>query len=198
MKASSGLARGSTAAMQKPGGSSLGTSFIEWTAISARDSSIATSSSLTNRPLPPTSASARSSTRSPCVVIGTSSTGNSGWALRSRAATCSACHKASLLRRVAMRKGGFVKAGTPRAAPRGSAGGRTLRTQLVGRKAEQRHEQAEHDRAEEQADEPKSGQPAHDAYEDRKGRHFDAARNKEWPQEVVHGADDEDAPAGHE
>ena len=103
--ASCGLARGSTAVMQKPGGSSLGTSFIECTAMSARPSCIATSSSLTNRPLPPTSASARSCTRSPCVLIGTSSTGSAGWAARSSAATCSACQRASWLRRVAMRSG---------------------------------------------------------------------------------------------
>ena len=102
-KASKGSARSSTAARAKPGSSSIGTSLSECTAASARSSSIATSSSFRNRPLPPISASGWSSTWSPRVVIGTSSTCSPGCASRSSAATCSVCHSASALSRVARR-----------------------------------------------------------------------------------------------
>jgi hypothetical protein len=53
-KASRGSSRSITQARAKPSGSSIGTSLSECTAMSARPSSSATSSSLTNRPLPPT------------------------------------------------------------------------------------------------------------------------------------------------
>ena len=43
-------------------------------------------------------------------------------------------------------------------------------------------------------DEPERRETAHDADEDGKGRHFGASGNQEWPQEVVDRADDEDAP----
>ncbi len=86
-------------------GRSPGTSFIECTAMSARCSSSATSSSLMNRPLPPIAASGRSWMRSPWVTMGTSSTSRPLCAWRSRVATCSACHSASWLLRVAMRSG---------------------------------------------------------------------------------------------
>ena len=89
--------------IEKPGGSSIGTSFNECTAMSARPSCKATSSSLRNRPLPPISASGRSMIWSPRVVIGTNWMSSPACAARRRAATCSACHRASALWRVAMR-----------------------------------------------------------------------------------------------
>src|SRR5690348_17238759 len=71
--------------------------------MSARPSSSATSSSFTNRPLPPTWASGRSSTRSPLVVMGTSSTARPGWRARRASATSPAWARARRLSRVAMR-----------------------------------------------------------------------------------------------
>ena len=53
-RASRGSSRSITQASAKPSGRSIGTSLSECTAMSARPSSSATSSSLTNRPLPPT------------------------------------------------------------------------------------------------------------------------------------------------
>src|SRR5690606_24783216 len=70
---------------------------------SASRRSIANSSSLRNSPLPPIAASERSSTSSPRVLIGTSTTSRPGWASRRRCAACSLCHRASGLLRVAMR-----------------------------------------------------------------------------------------------
>ena len=102
ISASRGSARGSIAARTIPTGSSLGTSFIECTARWARPSASAASSSLMNSPFPPMAARLRSWIRSPLVDIGRSSTLRSACALRNRAATCSACHSASLLMRVAM------------------------------------------------------------------------------------------------
>src|SRR5581483_10281395 len=81
---------------------SIGTSLSECTARSARPSSIAISSSLMKRPLPPMSASAWSSTRSPWVVIPSSSTSHDGYNSPSRALTCVACHIASADSRVAI------------------------------------------------------------------------------------------------
>ena len=52
--ASRGSSRSITQASSNPCGNSIGTSLSECTAKSARPSSIATSNSLTNRPLPPT------------------------------------------------------------------------------------------------------------------------------------------------
>ena len=72
--ASRGSSRAEIAASTKPSGTSIGTSFSECTARSARPSRSAVSSSLMNRPLPPIVASGRSSTRSPCVVMPSSST----------------------------------------------------------------------------------------------------------------------------
>ncbi len=103
MKASAASARSNTAPMANPGSSSIGTSFNECTAMSARPSCKATSSSLRNRPLPPISASGRSMIWSPRVVIGTNWMSSPACAARRRAATCSACHRASALWRVAMR-----------------------------------------------------------------------------------------------
>ena len=67
----------------------------------ARPSSSAVSSSLTNRPLPPTLDSVRSRIWSPRVVMPSSSTCRPKRA-RSSARTCSACHSARRLSRVAM------------------------------------------------------------------------------------------------
>src|SRR5690606_6215175 len=101
--ASNGSPRSSTAATRKPSGISAGTSFIECTATSARPSCSATSSSLMNSPLPPISNRARSSWRSPRVVMGTSSTPSTDGSRSSRSATWRACQSASPLFRVAIR-----------------------------------------------------------------------------------------------
>ena len=53
-KASVGFSRGQITLRPRPFGNSIGTSFKECTAISALFSSMAISSSLTNKPLPPT------------------------------------------------------------------------------------------------------------------------------------------------
>ncbi len=73
-KASRGSSRGNSAAITRPAGSSAGMSFMECTAISMRLSKRASSISLVKRPLPPISASGRSRTWSPVVVITTIST----------------------------------------------------------------------------------------------------------------------------
>src|SRR5690606_2641017 len=69
---------------------------------SARPSSKAVSSSLTNKPLPPTLDSVRSSIWSPRVVISSRFTSHCGYSSRKRARTCSACHRARRLARVAI------------------------------------------------------------------------------------------------
>src|SRR5688572_7909269 len=102
-KASAWSARARMAGSANGPSSSIGTSLSECTAQSASPRSIATSSSLRNSPLPPIAASERSSTSSPRVVIGTSTTSSPGCAARSRSAACSLCHRASGLLRVAMR-----------------------------------------------------------------------------------------------
>ena len=101
-KASRGSSRAPIAASTKPSGISIGTSFSEWTARSARPSAIATSSSLMKRPLPPMSASGRSTISSPRVVIPMRLTAQSGWSAARRARMCSACHRASADSRVAI------------------------------------------------------------------------------------------------
>jgi len=68
-KASRGSSRSRTAASTNPCGNSIGRSFKECTAKSARPSAIATSSSLINKPLPPTLDSDLSRIWSPSVVI---------------------------------------------------------------------------------------------------------------------------------
>ena len=99
-QASRGSSRAITQASSKPAGSSIGTSFSECTAMSARPSSSAVSSSFTNRPLPPTLLSVRSRIWSPRVVMPSSAT---AWPrARSRDWTCSACHRARRDSRVAM------------------------------------------------------------------------------------------------
>ena len=106
--ASRGSARAMTTGRWSPGGSSTGTSFIECTATSARPSSSARSSSLTNNPLPPTLASGASSILSPLVRIATSSTPSPGFRARNAPATCSACQSARGLLRVAIFRSGIV------------------------------------------------------------------------------------------
>ena len=99
-KASRGSSRSITQASAKPSGRSMGTSLRECTARSARPSSSAVSSSFTNRPLPPTLLRDRSRIWSPLVVIPSSVT---WWPCAcSKALTCSACHSARRLSRVAM------------------------------------------------------------------------------------------------
>ena len=73
------LAEGGIAAIAKPGAKSAGTSLIECTAISARPSSNASSTSLMNNPLPPTSCKGRSWILSPEVTTCSSSMRKSGW-----------------------------------------------------------------------------------------------------------------------
>src|SRR5690606_13287326 len=87
----------------RPSGKSIGTSFMECTAMSASCSSSAVSSSLTNSPLPPIFARGASSSLSPRLTMGTRLTLRPGWACSRRALTYSACHRARALLRVAMR-----------------------------------------------------------------------------------------------
>ena len=104
-KASRGSSRAITQARLKPSGKSMGTSLRECTAMSARPSSSATSSSLTKRPLPPTLLRERSKIWSPRVVMPNSVT---LCPLRnSKALTCSACQSAKRLSRVAITKLGL-------------------------------------------------------------------------------------------
>ena len=103
--ASVGFSRSQMTLKPKPSGNSIGTSFILCTAMSARPSNMAASNSLTNNPLPPILANGVSRMMSPCVLNVTSSTSNPGWKRCSSAFTNSACHRASLLLRVAMRSG---------------------------------------------------------------------------------------------
>ena len=77
-KASRGSSRLQITLNPKPSGNSIGTSFIEWTAISARFSSKAFSNSLTNKPFPPILAKGESKITSPFVTIGTNSTESVG------------------------------------------------------------------------------------------------------------------------
>ena len=100
-KASCGSSRCITQASAKPSGKSIGTSLSECTAMSARPSCKATSSSLTNKPLPPTLLSDRSKIWSPNVVMPNSSTCQPN-RVSSSAFMYSACHMAKRLSRVAI------------------------------------------------------------------------------------------------
>ena len=102
-QASRGSSRASTAASSKPSGSAIGTSLSECTARWARPSASACSNSLTNRPLPPTLLSARSRIWSPRVVMPSRPTARPKRSASS-ARTCSACHSASRLSRVAINR----------------------------------------------------------------------------------------------
>src|SRR5450759_2083969 len=99
--ASRGSTRSGFAAMTRPSGRSVGTSFMEWTARSTVASTSSTSISLVNRPLPPTLASGTSRILSPVVLMILRHTGkpviSSTFALM-----YSDCHSASLLPRVPM------------------------------------------------------------------------------------------------
>src|SRR5256885_186902 len=101
-KQSRGSSLAEIAARQKISGRRIGTSFAECTAISARPSSSAASSSLTKRPFPPIWASGRSTIWSPRVVIPRMLTSQCGYRRLSSPATCSDCHIASRLLRDAM------------------------------------------------------------------------------------------------
>ena len=99
-QASRGSSRSITQASAKPSGMSMGTSLRECTAKSARPSSRATSSSLTNKPLPPTLLKERSKIWSPWVVMPKIATLHP----RDCNKSCKwwACHRAKRLSRVAM------------------------------------------------------------------------------------------------
>ena len=101
-KASRGSSRSQITPRVRPSGITIGTSFIECTAISALPSSNAVSSSFTKSPFPPTLKSGLSNNWSPRDVIPNSRTSSPGCAASSRALTCSACHNASGLSRVAI------------------------------------------------------------------------------------------------
>src|SRR5690554_2897399 len=103
-KASVGSSRSQIATSPRPSGNSMGTSFMECTARSARPSSMASSSSFTNRPLPPIFASGTSRILSPWVLILTSSTVMLSCSRSSSDLMNSACHSARALLRVAMRR----------------------------------------------------------------------------------------------
>ena len=107
MNTSRGSSRSRQAASIKPGCEKVGMSLAECTAKSIRRSSSASSISLVNRPLPPTSASGRSWMASPEVRIMTSSIAASSTpsAPASRARTVRACTSASGLPREPIRKG---------------------------------------------------------------------------------------------
>src|SRR5690554_5821033 len=103
-KASVGSSRSQIATSPRPSGNAMGTSFMECTARSARPSSMASSSSFTNRPLPPIFASGTSRILSPWVLILTSSTVMLSCSRSSSDLMNSACHSARALLRVAMRR----------------------------------------------------------------------------------------------
>ena len=79
-KASEGSSRAQITPSPNPAGNAMGTSFMECTAMSARPSNSASSSSFTNRPLPPTLASGTSSNWSPREVMPSNCTSTSGYA----------------------------------------------------------------------------------------------------------------------
>ena len=124
-KASVGLARSSTAAMQNPAGISAGTSFIECTAMSALPSSMRCSSSFTNRPLPPIFASGVSKILSPWVLmpkISTSRPASLSHSAANRATSCSvpvtlsirtSCWTSSMISGGVSYSGGGVPAALP-------------------------------------------------------------------------------------
>src|SRR2546427_1729036 len=97
-KTSRGSSRSVNAPSVSPAGSSAGGSLRLWPAPSMCPSRSASSISPTNRPLPPTAARCASTSRSPSVRIGTTST--SAPSARRRAATARACASASGLPRV--------------------------------------------------------------------------------------------------
>mmetsp|Transcript_118577 Transcript_118577/g.206515 ORF Transcript_118577/g.206515 Transcript_118577/m.206515 type:complete len:249 (-) Transcript_118577:349-1095(-) len=86
-----------------PSGNSMGTSFVECTAISESPSRRARSNSFTKRPLPPILASGESRILSPRVDMGCNSISIPGCKRLSSDSINSACHIASGLLRVAMR-----------------------------------------------------------------------------------------------
>src|SRR5450759_5077727 len=99
--ASRGSTRGGFAAMTRLSGSSVGMSFMEWTARSTVPSTSSTSISLVNSPLPPTLASGTSRILSPVVLMILRHTGRPEIST-TRALMYSDCHSASLLPRVPM------------------------------------------------------------------------------------------------
>src|SRR6266508_108200 len=124
--ASRGSPRSGTPASSRPVGGNEGRSLAEWTARSARPDSTAASTSLTNTPFPPIVQIGMSWRRSPAVSTRTYSGSTFGSTARTRPATCSACQRASGLRRVAIRNftvrppawRGVREAEAPAGAPR--------------------------------------------------------------------------------
>ncbi len=106
MKTSRGSSRGSTAVMMRPSGSAVGMSLAECTARSTSPAASASSISLVNSPLPPTSDSGRSRMASPVVrMIRTSMrSGARPWAAARHPRTIVAWASASGLPRVPIRR----------------------------------------------------------------------------------------------
>ena len=96
--ASRGSSRGRTAPMSSPSGSTADMSFALCTAMSTSSARRASSISLTNRRLPPTSDSGACCSRSPAVRMTTTSAAAPAASIR--AATVLACQSASALPRV--------------------------------------------------------------------------------------------------
>ena len=95
IRTSAGSSRSGMATMARPAGTSVGTSFMLWTARSTRPDKSASSISLTKSALPPTRASGTSRILSPVVRIRSKQRSRPGHRSRRRAATYSACHTAS-------------------------------------------------------------------------------------------------------
>src|SRR5216684_1077310 len=108
MKASRTSSRGRHAASSSPAGSAVGMSLLECTARSIVLSRSACSISLVNKPFPPASDSGRSWMTSPVVRIGSiaMASGSTPWAAARCARTSRACHSASGLPRVPIRRNG--------------------------------------------------------------------------------------------
>src|SRR5213593_2186353 len=104
MKASRGSSRSGIAPNTIPAGSWKGTSFMLWTARSIRPSTSASSISFVKSPFPPIFARGTSRILSPVVLIGTSSTANSGQRCSSWLFVQFACQSARALPRVPSRR----------------------------------------------------------------------------------------------
>lgn len=125
INASRTSSRSSTAPMAREPGNLVCMSFMEWTAKSMVPSKSASSISLVNSPLPPTSASGRSKIRSPAVLMITISKSLSGrvCAAIRRSRTSWAWASASGEPRVPIRMSGACKLLAPGARANGNCGG---------------------------------------------------------------------------
>ena len=97
MNTSRASSRGKKPAMIRPAGKNVAKSFAEWTAISIAPASSASSISLVNRPLPPASASGRSTMISPVVrkILTSMRSGSRAATAANRPLTSCACASAS-------------------------------------------------------------------------------------------------------